>query len=294
MNLSTPHVTIIILNWNHKDDTLECLDSVARMSYPSYSIVLIDNGSTDGSINAIKHWSKDNQPVKLIRNVENIGLVKGRNQGIRHALSEDTDYVFLLDNDVVVEPDVLNELVATAEREGNIGMAGPKIYQYGKDRVLDSAGTRTIPWLAQGFLRGHGKRDWGQYNTPEEMPYITGTALLVKPALIHSIGLMDEDYFIYFDEYDWAYRARRVGYRLLYVPESFVYHKGSFSMVFGSPFYMHHSDAKQDPVRPKTRFVLSFSVRVYALPYPVPFSPAGCISCSSIESGPIYALFIVV
>lgn len=248
MNPPEPHVTIVILNWNRVGDTLECLDSLARMDYPSYSIVVVDNGSTDGSPEAIERWGTRKTPVELIRNDINLGFVRGSNQGTRHALSTNAEYVFLLNNDTVVEPDALSLLVATAERSGersgkrfgDVGMVGPKIFQYGKDNVLDSAGTRTIPWLAQGFLIGHGEEDHGQYDNPGEMPYVTGTALLVKRAVLEEVGLMDEDYFCYFDDFDWGMKARKAGYILLLEPSAVVHHKGSQTAGFGSPFYVHH------------------------------------------------------
>ncbi|MYD26714.1 MAG: glycosyltransferase family 2 protein [Gemmatimonadetes bacterium] len=240
MNPTDPHVTIVILNWNRVADTLECLESLARMNYPSYSIVVVDNGSTDGSPEAIERWGREHLPVKQIRNAENRGFVRGSNQGMRHALSTNTDYVYLLNNDTVVEPDALSLLVASAERSGDVGMVGPKIYQYGKDNVLDSAGTRAIPWLAQGFLIGHGEKDQGQYDHPGEMPYVTGTALLVKRTVLEKVGLMDEDYFCYFDDFDWGLKAREAGYWLLLEPRAVVHHKGSQTAGLNSPFYVHH------------------------------------------------------
>ena len=256
MNPPEPHVTIVILNWNRVGDTLECLESLARMNYPSFSIVVVDNGSTDGSPEAIERWGRVHLPLTLIRNGENRGFVRGSNQGMRHALSTDTEYVFLLNNDTVVEPDALSLLVTTAERSGertgqcsgersgersgDIGMAGPKIYQYGKENVLDSAGTRTIPWLAQGFLVGHGEEDYGHYDNPGDLPYVTGTALLVKRAVLEEVGLMDEDYFCYFDDFDWGMKARKAGYILLLEPRAVVHHKGSQTAGLNSPFYVHH------------------------------------------------------
>ena len=240
MRSSHPHVTIVILNWNRVADTLECLDSLARMDYSSFTIVVVDNGSTDGSPEAIERWGREHLPLTLIRNAENRGFVRGSNQGMRHALATDTDYVFLLNNDTVLEPDALSLLVAAAERSGDVGMVGPKIYQHGRGRVLDSAGTRTIPWLAQGFLIGHGEEDQGQYDHPGEMPYVTGTALLVKRAVLEEVGLMDEDYFCYFDDFDWGLKARKAGFRLLLEPGTVVHHKGSQTAGFGSPFYVYH------------------------------------------------------
>lgn len=240
MRSSLPHVTIVILNWNREADTLECLESLTRTNYPSFSIVVVDNGSTDGSPDAIERWGQENLPLALIRNTENRGFVRGSNQGMRHAPANGTDYTFLLNNDTVVEPGALTLLVAAAERSDDIGMVGPKIYQYGKDNMLDSAGTRTIPWLAQGFLLGHGEEDRGQYDKPRDMPYVTGTALLVKHTVLEKVGPMDEDFFCYFDDFDWGLRAREAGFRLLLEPKAVVHHKGSRTAGFNSPFYIHH------------------------------------------------------
>ena len=235
-----PHITIVMLNWNQEADTLACLQSLVMLSYPAWSIVLVDNGSTDGSADAIARWSQENMPLTLIRNEQNKGFIGGSNVGIRHALTTDTAYIFLLNNDTVVEPDVLTRLIAVAEQAEDIGMVGPKIYQYNRIRILDSAGTRTMLWFAQGFLIGHNEEDRGQYDQATDMPYITGTALLVKRAVIDRIGLMDEDYFNYFDDFDWGYKARKAGYRLLFVPHAVIRHRGSQAIGFGSPFYIYH------------------------------------------------------
>lgn len=240
MNPLDPYVTIVILNWNRVADTLECLESLARMNYPSFSIVVVDNGSTDGSPEAIKRWGREHLPLSLIRNAENLGFVRGNNQGMLHALTTKSDYVFLLNNDTVVEPDVLGLLIATAEQSNDIGMVGPKIYQYGKENTLDSAGTRTILWLAQGFLIGHGEKDHGQYDHPGVLPYVTGTALLVKRDVLEQVGPMDEDYFCYFEDFGWGLKARKAGYRLLLEPRAVIHHKGSRTAGFDSPFYVHH------------------------------------------------------
>lgn len=229
-----------MLNWNQKSDSLECLDSIARMTYPSFSIVVVDNGSSDDSPNAIKQWSYKNLPITLIRNSKNMGFVSGSNTGIRQALTTNSSYVFLVNNDTVIEPEAVTILVDTAEQSVNIGMVGPKIYQYGKGRILDSVGTRTLPWLAQGFLVGHKEEDRGQYDIKADIPYVTGTALLVKRSVLQKIGLMDEDYFNYFDDFDWGLRARQAGFRLVINPEAVIQHKGSQAIGFDSPFYIHH------------------------------------------------------
>ena len=156
-NQTYPHVTIIILNWNQEKDSLECLNSVSRINYPAFSIVVVDNGSTDGSPDSIEKWSHLNSPVKLIRNSKNRGFVAGSNQAMRFALTTLTNYMFLLNNDTIVEPNILTHLVAEAEQDVDIGMVGPKIYQHGQNLIIDSVGTKTLNWLAQAFLVGHNE-----------------------------------------------------------------------------------------------------------------------------------------
>lgn len=235
-----PHVAIVILNWNGLRDTLECLESVVRVNYPALSVILVDNGSTDGSGDALARWESNRVRATLIRNARNVGFTGGCNAGIRRALSDGADYVLLLNNDTVVTPDFLTPLVKTAERDERIGMAGPKIYKYGTDRVIDSAGTRAMVWLAQPFLRGHGEVDKGQYKKEEDVPYVTGCALLVKREVIERIGLLDEDYINYFEDFDWGCRAVEHGYRLVYAPRSVIHHKGSKTTGFRSPFYDYY------------------------------------------------------
>ena len=219
---------------------MECLNSVSRINYPAFSIVVVDNGSTDGSPDSIEKWSHLNSPVKLIRNSKNRGFVAGSNQAMRFALTTLTNYMFLLNNDTIVEPNILTHLVAEAEQDADIGMVGPKIYQHGQNLIIDSVGTKTLNWLAQAFLVGHNEKDTGQYDITGDMPYITGTALLVKRSVLHTTGLMDEDYFNYFYDYDWGFRACMDGFRLKIVPQAIIHHKGSKAIGFGSPFYIYH------------------------------------------------------
>jgi GT2 family glycosyltransferase len=238
---ASPHVGIIIPIWNGLDDTLECLNSLKDLTYPHFSTIVVDNGSTDDSVDAIVAWSKSNLNVIVLQNKTNMGFTGGCNLGIQHALSQQTDYILLLNNDTTITPDFLSILIDVSEQDEGIGMAGPKIYRYGTEGILDSAGIRAIIWLAQPFLQGHGETDMGQYDTQEDCPYITGCALLVKRQVIEQIGMLDEDYINYLEDFDWGYRAALTGYRLVYVPQSHIYHKGSKTSGIWSPFYYYHN-----------------------------------------------------
>lgn len=241
MKRVSPHVAIVMPVWNGMDDTLACLESLAKLTYPSFSIIVVDNGSTDGTAETVSAWSKQHLHVLLVRLEENRGFTRGCNTGIRRALEQESSYVLLLNNDTEVTPDMLSILVETAETDARIGMTGPKVYKSGPGHILDCAGVRAIPWLAQPFLSGHGEEDTGQYDTRRAVPYITGCALLIKRAVIERIGLLDEDFTNYFEDFDWGYRANRHGYRLLYTPEALIRHKGSQTSGLWSPFYYYHN-----------------------------------------------------
>jgi hypothetical protein len=215
-----PKVSIIILNWNGKDDTLECLGSLRGLEYGNYEVIVVDNGSTDGSQEAI---SRGYPNVKLIKNKENMGFCVGNNTGIRSA---ESDYYLLLNNDTVVDPKFVKQLVLVGESDRKIGILGPKMFFY--DR-------RNVFWFAGGFMkrchgtvhRGFNELDAGQYDNVEDMDFISGCALMVKKEVIDKIGLLDEEFFAYYEDVDWCLRARKAGYRVVYVPKSVIWHKCS-------------------------------------------------------------------
>ena len=120
-------VTIILLNWNGKEDTIECLESLKHITYPNYEILLVDNGSTDGSVECFRERYPG---MEIIENGENLGFAEGNNVGIRRAMDEGADYVLLLNNDTVVDPEFLGELVKVGESDPKIGIVGPKICYY--------------------------------------------------------------------------------------------------------------------------------------------------------------------
>src|SRR5436309_4726879 len=135
--MNAPKVHIIILNWNGRADTLECLASVQRINFPDFETVVVDNGSTDGSEEAIRAAFPD---ITFIQTGENLGFAEGNNVGIRHAIECGADYVFVLNNDTTVDPNILAALVAEAEKNPNAAILGPKIYFYDRSDVINSAG----------------------------------------------------------------------------------------------------------------------------------------------------------
>lgn len=221
-----PKVSIIVLNWNGCRDTIECLESLRKVTYPNYEVIVVDNGSTDGSEKVIKERFPD---ILVLQTGENTGYAKGNNFGIRHALKNGADYVLLLNNDTVVDPEFVIELVKVAESDKSIGILSSKIYFYDRATTLWFAGGKFS--LRTGWSKhiGYGKKDTGQFNEIREIDRACGCAMMVTRKLCEEMGLMDEDYFCYCEETDWSLRAKKMGYKIVYVPSSKVWHKVSSS-----------------------------------------------------------------
>jgi len=227
MNVSgtSPLVFIIVLNWNGKDDTLECLNSLQKLDYPNYEAVVVDNGSADGSEEVIRSTFPS---VRVIQTGKNLGYAGGNNVGIRFAMAHGADYVWLLNNDTTVDPKALTALVETAKADPKISFVGSKIYFYDRPDVIWCAGG-TID-LGEGGRTDHPgmcQEDKGQFDKISDVGYVTGCSLLAGMEAISVIGLLPEEYFLYFEETDWNLAAQRKGYRTVMAPASHVWHKYS-------------------------------------------------------------------
>jgi GT2 family glycosyltransferase len=223
----SPKVFIIVLNWNGYRDTVECVNSIRNVAYSNCEIVIVDNGSTDGSEEILRKSFPD---IRIIQTGRNLGFTGGNNAGMRHALRSGADYLILLNNDTIVDRDFAGELVKAAEADKSIGMLCSKIYFYDRPNILWYAGASFHPWLGWGRHRGYNERDTGQYDQAEETERPTGCSLMVSRKLCEQIGLLGDKYFCYCEDIDWGMRAQNTGYKIMYVPASRVWHKVSRSM----------------------------------------------------------------
>ena len=236
----TPLVCFVVLNWNQGEMTADCLGSLARQDYLRHSIILVDNGSSDDSPTMIREAYPD---VVLIENEENIGYSLGNNVGIEHALQDGADYVFLLNNDTEVDPQMLTKLVEVAESDLQIGMVGPTMYCADPPNMI-WGGANWIDWRRARTIRhrfGQIEDENAQHRQPHEVDYVDTCAILVKRQAIEQIGLMNGDYFINFDDLDWNVRACKAGFKVIYVPSARMWHKVSATIGFASPattYYM--------------------------------------------------------
>jgi len=226
--MTEPLVYILLLNWNSWKDTIECIESCRNLSYPNFRLLIIDNGSSDGSELILRERFPD---IAFIQTGANLGFAGGNNAGIRYALERGADYVWLLNNDTVVEPDSLSALVQIAQADKTVGMVGSKIVYHGEPDLLWYAGAvvdSKKPY--RPFHLGLNQRDRGQYDAACDTGYITGCSLLARREMIDAVGLLEDDLFLYFEDADWSARAKAAGWRLVYCPESLVYHKVSLSI----------------------------------------------------------------
>lgn len=234
-----PKVSIIILNWNGLEDTIECLESLKKITYPNYEVIVVDNGSEGNDAQVLRE--KFGDYIHLIQNNKNYGFCEGNNIAIRYVLSNSSpDYILLLNNDTVVDQEFLTELVRVAEGHLAIGIAGPKVYFYSEPKKLQF--TRAKIELGKGRVVriGAGEIDSGQYETIEETDYCPGSCFIIKREVIQRIGMLDVNYFAYWEETDYCQRAKGEGFRLVYCPQAKVWHKVSSSSKKIGGFYEYY------------------------------------------------------
>lgn len=243
-----PRVSIIILNWNGLEDTIECLESLKKIAYPNYEVIVVDNGSQGNEPQLLQE--KFGECIHLIRNDKNYGYTGGNNIGIKYALTNFLpDYLLLLNNDVVVAPDFLTEMVGLAAGDDQIGLVGPKTYVYGTPDRLELVWYDVDMHKGRAFHVASREVDQGQYETAQEVNYIQGSCLLVREKVIQNVGLLDEEYFCYWDETDYCVRAREAGYKIVYAPRAKIWHKKS---PCSKPWYRtlsRRGQAKMPPYR---------------------------------------------
>ncbi len=221
-----PLVYIIVLTWNGKNDTLECLESLSKINYFNHKILVVDNASNDGTKEAVKSKYPD---VEYIYNLKNLRYAGGNNIGIDYALNNHADYILLLNNDTIVEPNFLKHLINTAESNPINGIIGPKIFYYAQKNLIWYAGGKIEWWKGWIYHRGIRELDNEKYSFKIETDFVTGCCILIKRNVIEKIGKLNENYYMYGEDVDFCIRASRAGFKIWFEPEAKVWHKISVS-----------------------------------------------------------------
>ena len=220
-----PSVGIATVNWNGWRDTLELLTSIERLAYPNFRIVVVDNGSVDGSE---QHLRQEYPNLTIVQTGRNLGYPGGANVGARVFLEAGADFIWLINNDMVVEKDALSAMVEVARRDSAIGLVGSVVYHYhDRERVQFWGGAEYHRWTAT--TRNLATAEAGR------LDYIGGASLLVRSALLRSIGLLNEQLVFYWDDVEFSLRARRAGWRLAVAEASRVFHKEGNTVGYKSP-----------------------------------------------------------
>jgi GT2 family glycosyltransferase len=218
-----PLVAILVLSWNRRDDTLACLRSLRESDYPRVRIIVVDNGSRDDSVSAVRAAHPE---VTVVEAGDNLGYAGGNNLALERARQAGADYAWLLNNDTEVAPDCLRRLVEAAEADATVGITGPTIYYFDRPSVIWSAGG-AVEWR-QGRTRmlALDDVDEGQLGgAPRPVDFVSGCALLLKMPLLERVGALDARFFAYYEETEWCVRVARAGFNVVHVPLAKVWHK---------------------------------------------------------------------
>lgn len=229
-----PKIFLIILNWNGKEVLKECLESIEKIDYPNYEVIVVDNGSTDGSQKMIKEIFSY---VHLIENEKNEGVAEGQNIGIRYALKRGADYVFILNNDLTLDKNILKMLLKVIESDDKIGAVGPILYWADEPEKIQSTGGM-INWKkGVAYHPNAGETDKEQ-PIVREVDYVG--LVFVSSGILEKIGLYDPKYFAYWEDTDFCTRVKEAGYKVISVSDAKVWHASEYTTGKISGFYEYH------------------------------------------------------
>lgn len=243
---------MVILNFKLKNEVLGCLESVRKSTYNKIKIIVVDNNSGDG----LEDVLKGQNDIVFIQSGDNLGYTGGNNLGIKRAIEMGVGLVFVLNPDTEIEEKAIENLVIGIN-ENNAGVVGPKIYFSGGKTIWYAGGKLDLANVIGGH-RGVDEEDSGKYEKVEETDFVTGAAMMVRSEVFQKIGNFDERYFLYYEDADFSYRARKAGFKVMYIPSALVYHANAKATGLGS--------ARQDYYMTRNRLLfaskfLSFRTR---------------------------------
>lgn len=233
--MKAPKIVIVLLNWNGKKDTIQCLQSLSQVTGPRFRTIVIDNGSTDGSVEAIREAFPE-QPIFQMG--ANLGFAGGNNYGITWALEKKAEWILLLNNDTTVAPDLLTEFLNAATEQPKAKILGAKILRMSQPDIIDHLGGFWNPAIAEFVSHASGEIDTPYYDM-QPADYVCGAALLMHRSVPETIGLLEPRFFLFWEETDYCFRAKRAGFEVWTAPKARVWHKVSSSFSGGKP-HMHY------------------------------------------------------
>jgi GT2 family glycosyltransferase len=226
-------VAIVILNWNGKKDTLHCLASLQKLTYKNVEIIVVDNGSRDDSVVAIQA----NFPhITLIQSKQNLGFAGGNNLGIEYALKTRAEFLFLLNNDTEVDPNIVTAYFACMEKHPQAGILGAKTYLFDQRTQFDHFGGFWNQKKAVfDLVANRAIEDGVSWEKELPLDYACGCSLFIRKAVFEQVGLLEEKFFLIWEEADFCFRARKAGFMTFFCPQAKLWHRVSASFVGGKP-----------------------------------------------------------
>ena len=228
-------VSIITINYNQTQVTCELLQSLKALTYPNYEVIVVDNASTENPEQIIKQQFPN---VQVIVSTTNLGFSGGNNLGMTHAKG---DYFFLVNNDTELTPNCIEQLLAMYQKIPNLGIVCPKIRYFEAAQPIQYVGyTKLNPITARNHTIGQYEPDNGQYQQATQTPYAHGAAMMVSRQAVEKVGMMPEDFFLYYEELDWSEQMKRAGYKIYVEPQATIFHKESVSTGKDSPLKTYY------------------------------------------------------
>jgi GT2 family glycosyltransferase len=236
-NRSAERILILILTYNGSRYIEDCLSSLQQLTYPpdAFEILVVDNASTDDTVAAVRReWPG----VRVVENERNLGFAGGNNVGLRYAIGQGFDYVYLLNQDTVVTPDFLTETLAVVRQDSTIGAAQSKLLLYDEKDKINTVGNE-LHYLGFGYAGGHRTPDHEM--DVAEIAYASGACVLLRVSALKDVGLFYENLFLYHEDLDLGWQLRLAGYKIMLSPRSVVYHKYEFSRSSSKFYYLERN-----------------------------------------------------
>lgn len=232
---SPPLVSIITINYNRLILTLDFLSSIAELTYANTEVIVVDNASLEDPSAEIQLQFPQ---VKVVRSERNLGFSGGNNLGVRHAEGQ---FFLFINNDTLVTPTLIEELLIPFEQDPSIGLVSPKILFASRRTIIQYAGSTSVnPITGRNKTIGSHKKDQGQFDIPGDTAYAFGTAMMTSRKLFEEVGPMPEIYFLYYEELDWSCMFKRAGYRIYFQPSAIVYHIAYGAVGSNSTLYTYY------------------------------------------------------
>ncbi len=245
--LNSKKVAIVLVNWNSFDLTKDTLESLQQTTYTNYDCIVVDNGSVDGSGDLIE---KQFPNCIVLKSSTNKGFTGGNNIGIDYALQQDYEYIMMLNNDVAVEPNFLEPLIAKLDQDDSVGAVQPLIYFHHDRHLIWNAGSTYNTFLGICTTPDYNKKDTQHLfrKKAKQIDWITGCAFMIRASVLKEVGLLKEAFFIYYEDVNLSFRIKAAGYELSYVPSSVIYHIAGMS-------HKTKEKGKEGFVSPKVHFL---------------------------------------